>query len=205
MEELLAWLRARVFRVILALLAGGWGISCWLNRPLNPPPGVLVAEEPLQGSPAQGEAWPFRGFRIVPLADFEIRARVLSSERYRLDDGAKLSPVDLALGWGPMSDSAVLDKISIDQSGRWYHWRVSSEPPIPVGDIINHSANMHMIPANPKVERMLKGFRVGQVVHLKGSLVRVEGPNGFHWASSTTRADTGGGSCELVWVEAAGF
>jgi len=205
MEDLLAWLRERVFRVILALLAGGWGISCWLNRPLNPPPGVLVAEEPLQGPPAQGEAWPFRGFRIVPLADFEIRARVLASERYRWDDGAKVCPIDLALGWGPMSDSAVLNKIPIDQSGRWYHWRTSSEPPIPVGEIINHSANMHMIPASPLVERLLKGFRVGQVVQLKGSLVRVEGPNGFHWTSSTTRADSGGGSCELVWVETAGF
>ncbi len=203
MDDLLAWLRARAILLILGLLSGGWGISCWLNRPFHPPPGVRVVEEPLQGPPTQGEAWAFRGYRIVPLADFEIRARVLSSERYRWDGGAELCPIDLALGWGPMSDSAVLDEISIEQSGRWYHWRTSSEPPIPVGEIISHSANMHMIPANPRVERLLKGFRVGQVVSLKGSLVRVEGPNGFQWISSTTRADTGNGSCELVWVESA--
>jgi hypothetical protein len=139
------------------------------------------------------------------LANFEIRARVLSSERYRWDAGAKLSPIDLALGWGRMSDSAVLESITIGQSDRWYHWRVSSQPPIPMEEIISNSANMHIIPATPGVERTLKDLRVGQVVNLKGWLVRIEGPGGFRWTSSTTRTDTGDGSCELVWVDEAGI
>ncbi len=204
MDDLLAWLKGRVLLLMLSLLAGGWGLQAWLNRPLHPASGILAQEEPLQGPVLEGEPWSFQGHRIVPLADFEIRARVLSTERYRWATGAKLSPLDLALGWGPMSDSAVLDAITIDQSDRWYHWRVSSQPPIPMGEISAHSANMHMIPASARVERVLKGFRVGQIVNLKGRLVRVEGPGGFRWVSSTTRLDTGDGSCELVWVEEAG-
>jgi len=205
LEQLKEWLRGKVMLLSLFVLVGGWGLHAWLERPLHPAPGVLVPEEPFQIPPEESASWTFRAHRIVPLADFEIRARVLSTERYRWDAGAKLSPLDLALGWGPMSNSFVLDSITLSQSDRWYHWQVASNPPIPLSEIIAHSANMHMIPATPGVEQTLEAFRVGQVVRLKGKLVRVEGPDGFHWSSSTTRLDTGDGSCELVWVEEAGF
>ena len=35
-------------------------------------------------------------------------ARVLGTERYRFDRASELSLVDLALGWGPMSDTRAL-------------------------------------------------------------------------------------------------
>ena len=205
MGEWVEWLKGRVLLLGVGGVLAAWGLGSWLNRPLHPPPGVLAPDEPIQGPPIDTAPWVLREYRILPLADFEIRARVLSTEPYYWDAGAHLSPQDLALGWGPMSDSAVLDHIHIDQGGRWYHWRVSSQPPIPVGEIITHSANMHMIPANGRLAHILKDFRVGQVVHLKGKLVRVQGPDNFYWASSTTRTDSGDGSCELVWVDEAGL
>jgi len=203
-EAWIEWLKGRAALLLFSLFAGGWGLFAWMERPLHPAPGVLVPEEPQQGPVSEGSPWIFRENRIVPLADFEIRARVLSTERYRWDAGAKLSPIDLALGWGRMSDSAVLDFIILSQSDRWYHWRASASPPIPVEEISTHSANMHLIPATARIERILKRYRVGQVVSLKGRLVRVEGPDGFRWISSITRADSGDGSCELLWVEEAG-
>jgi len=36
---------------------------------------------------------------------------------------------------------------------------------------------------------------------LKGHLVEITGPNGFHWRSSLSRTDQGAGRCELMWVE----
>jgi hypothetical protein len=204
-EDWIEWVKGRATILLLSLALGGWGIAAWLGRPLHPAPGVLVPEEPLQGPVSDEAPWEFRGNRVVPLAEFEIRARVLSVERYRWDQGAKLCSVDLALGWGRMSDSVVLDRITITQSDRWYHWRTASFPPIPMDEISSHSANMHMIPATPGIERILTNIRVGQIVNLKGKLVRVEGPGGFRWNSSTTRTDTGDGSCELVWVEQAGL
>jgi hypothetical protein len=125
---------------------------------------------------------------------------VLGAERYRFDRGAELAPVDLALGWGPMSDTAVLEQIEISQSNRFYFWRVAQFP-IPRHDIEANSANMHMIPADTIVEDTLKGVRVGQVVRISGYLVEVAGADGWRWRSSLTRDDTGNGACELVWVE----
>jgi hypothetical protein len=125
---------------------------------------------------------------------------VLGVERYRFDRAAQLSPVDFALGWGPMSDSRVLDAITIQQRDRWYFWS-ASQLPVAEGEITTHSGNMHMIPANAAVERRLLSVRAGQLVELRGQLVRADGPDGWHWVSSLSRADTGDGSCEVVWVE----
>ena len=39
-------------------------------------------------------------FQLMPMADFQIEARVLERRDYRRGVEAKLSPMDLALGWG---------------------------------------------------------------------------------------------------------
>ena len=51
------------------------------------------------------------------------------------------------------------------------------------------------------VEHELKNIRQGDIVTLKGYLVRVEAKDGWRWKSSLTREDTGGGACELIFVE----
>ena len=202
MEALVAWIRERRGRVVLVLLLGLGGSWWWSGRPLSQPPGVLAPEDPVQTPAETATPWTFRHHTLTPLAQFSIRARVLGTERYRFDRAAQLSPVDLALGWGPMSDSRVLDAISIRQADRWYFWQ-SRILPIPPGEIAGHSANMHMIPASEGVAHRLTGARVGQLVRLEGELVRVDGRDGWHWVSSLSRTDTGDGSCEVVWVERA--
>ena len=137
---------------------------------------------------------------MTPLVSFQIEARVLSAEHYSMDREADLSPVDLALGWGRMSDESILKDIKISQSGRFYHWHVDSFP-IPPEEIETHSANMHMIPANDDIEKQLKSARQGQIVAIKGQLIEAKANDGWHWKSSLTRNDTGAGACELVYVE----
>jgi len=172
----------------LALIA-----ALWLGRALLHEPAGLPLSNP-DGSLQLDD------YRIIPLAAFSLEARVLGREDYHFDRGAALAPTDLALGWGPMADPQVLEKIRIRQSNRWYHWQVDSFP-IPRREIEIHSANMHMIPANAAVAATLAGLGTGQRVHLSGQLVRVEGRDGFTWSSSLSREDTGDGACELVWVE----
>ena len=186
--------------ILIALLAlGAW--HWWSTREVARPPGILVAASPVQVDIGDSEPHLSKpGYRITPLERFSLEARVLSAEPYWFDRGAELAPVDLALGWGPMSDTAVLDRISISQSGRFYFWHVDRFP-IPRHDIEVNSANMHMIPADANIAHTLKSIRVGQVVRLSGYLVDVAAPDGFHWRSSLTRNDTGNGACELVWVE----
>lgn len=175
-------------------LPGQASFSCLL-----PPPASPAA--PLQtGVPGQVQPFMHGEFLISPLAGFSIEARVLGREDYRFDAGASLSPIDLALGWNAMANPAVYRSLDISQSGRWYRYRWGpGGPPLPVGEIIRSSANMHMIPANESVARALSRVRPDQTVRLQGWLVEARRDD-YLWRSSTTREDSGAGACELIYV-----
>jgi hypothetical protein len=176
---------------VIALLVGG-AYQYWHTHKIHAPSTPIVA--------SINREWDAYGYHIVPLEKFDFQARVLSSEHYSMDREAQLAPVDLALGWGPMSRPEVISKIQISQSSRYYYWHVD-EFPIPRRDIETHSANMHMVPASAGVERALKSIRPGQDVTFSGFLIEARAPDGWRWRSSLTREDTGAGACELVWVE----
>ena len=172
------------------------------TRALTQPPGIRAAADPLQTTVrANPPRFRKHDADIVARARFEMQARVLGVERYHADPMAKLMPVDLAFGWGPMSNSTMLARLAISQGSRFYFW-TAEEFPIPRRDIETHSANMHLIPASDAIERRIKAARVGQVVTLSGYLVDVKADAGWSIASSLTREDTGAGACEVIWVEA---
>lgn len=189
---------------LLLILAGGtfWFIRDVQARPIARPPGVLAPRAPFQAQLTQESDVHLEkpGFQFKPVAYFEIEARVLSKRLYRYDAAAAISPVDLALGWGRMSDTAVIRKLNIRQSDRFYFYSWSQDPPIPVGEIVANSANMHLIPGNANIEQRLERLKPGNVVRIKGFLVNVTGANGFAWNTSAVRYDTGNGACEIVWV-----
>ena len=142
-------------------------------------------------------------YNIYPVARYAVRAKVLSTERYRFGRMSDLSPVDFALGWGLMSHNEITDKLNIRQSDRWYYYSWKGKPPIDLADIIRSSANTHLVPANDSVKSRLFKVRAGEIVKLKGYLVNVRHREGWTWNTSLTREDSGGGSCELMWVEEA--
>jgi hypothetical protein len=141
------------------------------------------------------------GHRFEARAEFSATARVILKERYRFDTMASFSKVDLALGWGPLSDTGMLDRFSFSQSDRYYFWRAATLP-LPRETIVAHSANMHMIAAHTDIERTLLDLRPGQVVSFSGYLVDVRRPDGWVARTSLSRTDSGAGACEIVWVEA---
>jgi hypothetical protein len=138
---------------------------------------------------------------LTPRAHYEITARILSREDYRVDLLSDLVPEDLALGWGAMSDNRVLSAFEITQSTRFYFWRPLKDLPIPRQEVIEHSANTHVIAADTHVGLQLKRLRVGQVVHLTGSLVDGLRDDGASIHTSLTRSDSGPGACEVMLVE----
>jgi hypothetical protein len=191
-------------RLVPALLIVVIAVGAWNHfsaRPVDRAAGILAPDDPVQTDRPGLPAFSVAGYRIMPAAAFSLQARVLATETYHVGREADLSPVDFALGWGLMSDSAVLDRLQISQGNRFYFYRWSGVPPIPPVDIVEHSANMHMIPANDDIKRRLGTVRAGQIVALSGYLVRVQAPDGWHWNSSMTRSDSGNGACELVWVQ----
>ena len=163
-------------------------------------PRLDIGKDPIQRAVRNVPAVRAKSYLVTPLASFQVAGRVLGSERYRSGREAELSPIDLAMGWGPMADSAVLASVEISQSGRFYFWHVDAFP-IPAHDIVSHSANMHMLPASAAVAEALKSVRAGQNVRFKGYLVKVEGDDGWHWRSSTRRNDQGAGAWEVVLID----
>jgi len=94
-------------------------------------------------------------------------------------------------------------RLGISQSNRFYFYRWGPEgPPIPPDEIVRNSSNMHLIPANPTIQRQLDALRVGERILLKGQLVDASTADGWRWSSSRSRTDTGHGACELMWVDA---
>lgn len=194
---------ARWIAVALLLVCAWLAVDRFVfARPIPRGPGVVAAKEPVQQAVGRdAPVFAKDGFRVAALATFELEARVLRSKNYCCSGQDRLAPVDVAFGWGRMSDEAVLARIDVSQSGRFYYWRYEGAPPIPHREIELSSANMHLIPATRAIEKKLKDLRPGNVVALKGYLVDVQGEGGFRWRSSLTREDTGNGACELIWVE----
>ena len=186
---------------ILLALALAWFGYRHFSAPLVHPPGVLVAAEPSQRELSANEKTiAHSDFQLRPLARFAVEARVLHRKNYR-DRGAKLSPTDLAIGWGRMSDQEVLDRLTISQSMRFYWYEYQLPPPIPQDEIIRHSTNLHIIPADHAIARECKSLRAGELIRLEGRLVEATGPEIGTWRSSLRRDDTGKGACELLLVD----
>jgi hypothetical protein len=187
----------------VALIAGGlWQAGHqWRLRPVHPPDGLLAPEDPRQVS-LQGTAGvAFGRWMLTPRAEYDVTARILSREDYSFDRLSDLVPEDLALGWGAMSDNRTLRLLKIDQGARFYSWRPLAPLPIATQEVIEHSANTHVIPANPVVRSQLARLRVGEVVHLTGMLVDGVRNDGMYFHTSLTRSDTGAGACEVMLVQ----
>ena len=195
-------MNARLRLAICTLLTSAAIYGLWPRPALRHPPGVLVAAEPEQHL-ISGRPLPVqRGWTLTAAATYTIHARVLHTRRY-WDDGSALVPYDVALGWGPMSDQAVLDRLKISQSTRFMFYQWADTPPIPGKEIGCHSSNNHIIAASPEVAAAIRKLRVGQIATLHGYLVNATGPDGGHWNTSLSRTDDGPGACELFYVESA--
>lgn len=182
----------------LALLALFF-LGCSRSDPW--PQQVIASAEPRQ-KPLAGKTkgWSHKGFLVTPQAEYSLIARVLLLEKFSSGREAELSPEDLSLGWGEMSNSGYLSQISMQHVERYYQWEIQGEVP-DKDTIIQHSANTHFIPANDNVAAILKAIRVHDLIQAHGYLVNVEAPDGWNWSSSLVRSDTGTGACEIFWCD----
>ena len=176
---------------LIHLLSGG---------PIERPPGILAPDEPTQVLLDRADAITQGEYQLQPRAHYDITARVLSVERYHMDPGANLSPIDFAVGWGPMSDTDTLRHFKVTQGARFYTI-YPDEQAIDIPTALRASANMHLIPADDNVRDALLSTRPGNIVTLNGYLVRASRSDGFVWNTSLTRNDSGNGACELMYVQ----
>ena len=137
------------------------------ERAVHRPPGIIAPDEPRQVDLEPPETFSAKGYTFAKRARFDMTARLLRKERYRVDAEAGLAPFDLGVGWGPLSDSAV----PTSSSSRWgagsTGTRSAATSPSARGDD-HHLAQMHMIPATREIEARLDRLRPGQLVSVRG-------------------------------------
>jgi hypothetical protein len=189
MNTFLKWLAA------VAALGLAWWLIVPKRASLSAGPVQLTLSAP---QPAISKA----GFSLTPLATYSIEARVLGILHYKGGEADELAPYDVAVGWGLMAQTSVLERLDISLGARFYRWRYWGEkPPIPVEQIFTHSANMHLIPADEHVLAQIGALEPGMIVRMQGVLVEAVHPRGIApWRSSLARDDEGPGACELMLV-----
>lgn len=141
---------------------------------------------------------------LTPKAKYKIAGRVVSKRHYYMDWLSKLSPVDLAIAWGPMATKQFDEHVSYSHSDRYYSYRYTGEFSGDPSIIATHSANEHLIPANDRIAKALKSIKTDEIVELEGVLVDVdwmdEKSEAKNLSTSLTRDDVGAGACEIIYV-----
>ncbi|MCB0749091.1 MAG: hypothetical protein KDC90_16645, partial [Ignavibacteriae bacterium] len=95
----------------------------------------------------------------------------------------------------------IVDKFNIKQQHRWFVWQTDNFP-IPQGELEISCTNIHIIPSTEEVDDIINDVIRGNIIKLNGKLVNVKDyESNFTWETSTERNDTGGGACEILWVE----
>lgn len=139
-------------------------------------------------------------YKLTKKASYRLQAVVKSKMKYTSDLSSSISNYDFALAWGELNEPNIDVHLKYSQSGRWYYYKFDSETPVSKAYIGEHSANVHLIPADDIVAKQISKVGVNDFVELEGYLVYVSGEN-FTWNSSLTRSDTGDGACEVLYVE----
>lgn len=146
-------------------------------------------------------------WHMFPRADYRIAARVLQRKRYD-DWQATFAPVDLALGWGEISEPGADKWIGWRQSNRWYYYRLRRllilGSPLSQDYVREHSSNVHVVPATTKMASALQQLERNSFVLMEGKLVDVEANKDGaiqQFFTSLSRTDGGDASCEIMYVE----
>jgi hypothetical protein len=140
-------------------------------------------------------------------AGFSGQVQVLGMHTYAGDWKSYLSPVDLAVGWGPLSQRKALDELRFTQGDRFYYWKIPEESleKWTASQVILNSTNIHIIPANKDISNRLLTLRAGDTIYIEGYLVDVLNPEGAIWETSMYRTDVGPGACEILILTGVSF
>lgn len=190
------------------------GIAAWLDRPGSvdvPPgradPGTYV----VRPTPDASTIAVAGGGALLPVAQFETRGRVLNIERFKPYQslvnwvpGLRPATHDIGLGFGPMTDSANVNRFNFTHEGVSHGLRALFARPRDAmtqqefDGLAPHITNVHVIPASDSVYAQLRRVKLGELVTLRGQLVNVRSADG---QLATTSMKSGDRDCEIMWLE----
>ncbi|MBK7106547.1 MAG: hypothetical protein IPH62_14815 [Ignavibacteriae bacterium] len=193
----------KILKIISPVLIIAGLYFIFKTNEIKQPPGILAPNPPYQEILPKQKIWLHNEYTITAIAKFESTCKALHLKTYSNDKMSNFAPLDIAVGWGKMSDQTIVDKFEIKQQHRWYVWR-TKQFPIPRKEVELNGSNIHIIPANEEVENQLDEIKNGNIISLKGYLVNVKDKDSkFIWKTSLKRDDNGSGACEILWLEEA--
>ncbi len=136
---------------------------------------------------------------ISVLQPFSGEFRILGSKVYNDDAQAKFSPIDYAVTRGLFTEPEIARQISINQYDRFLNWKMA-KPPIAPKLATELVSNMHIIPANPEIAKVIKQVKRGDLVRIQGELVQVNAKD-LVWKSALDWEGIGDGACKLIRVD----
>jgi hypothetical protein len=140
---------------------------------------------------------------IAQKAAYRVRGVVVGRENYNSGWNSLISPADVALCWGKLAENGTYKRLKWSQGNRWYFWRAGEEFGYNNDFVAGHSSNNHLIPATPNLTKAVKSLKDGDTVEMTGHLVDVAATKksvNYFWNSSTSTADRGDGSCEIIYL-----
>jgi hypothetical protein len=140
---------------------------------------------------------------ITQKASYTVRGVVVGRENYHSGWNSLISPADVALCWGKLAENGAYKKLKWSQGNRWYFWRAGDDFGYNNDFVAGYSSNNHLIPATSNLEKAVKSLKVGDSVEMTGHLVDVAATKNsqtYWWNSSTSSADRGDGSCEVIYL-----
>jgi hypothetical protein len=162
----------------------------------------LVQYSPEQ-TPAPWSMVAYGDYNLAIKANYKIAARVLQMERYYIDWMSGVSPVDLFLGWGDMSN---VDLVK-NSLGYIYQWDHAASLNVKKGgsskDGVSFAVgNVHIIPLNNNIKRyLLEKVKRYDLIYMEGNLVDVlDGNNKLIAKTALVRGEQAPGGCEIMLV-----
>jgi hypothetical protein len=150
----------------------------------RPADGVLVGAEPRWGAASIGNHasyLPLGHNEALPTGAIDITARVLARKTYPPEGFGDQLPLDLVLGWGPMSDNRVLDQVSIRQDKRSMQIDPGPGFTLKLDDAYASAINLSAYSDDFQFRSALESIRVGDVIRIVGWTLRLRNPQGEIW------------------------
>ena len=200
----------KVLQFALAIAALVW-TGAWHQTRQLPELGEILPEllqEPAQRAvSAPAFAFEYRGaaYDVKPVASYELYGLVVTHNDTTglgdlTHDENSVDTKDLCLIWGPNLERDDYRRITFESTATWCHVSWRSDDIQFDGQAI---ANNHLVTDDDALREALDRVHVGDQVRFSGMLVNYRDQRypEFWRNSSTTRTDTGGGACEVVYFD----
>lgn len=165
-----------------------------------------LLQEPIQ---VDTEIEPFsfayagKSYTVEPVADYELWGLVVSHNDIEsfmdfVHDASSVDTKDLCVIWGPNLETNDFQQIEFTSGDFTCFFQFPSGVDFRFDSISNN----HLITDNQSIRDVIANIRVGDQVHILGSLVNYQEAGTTFWRrSSTKRRDSGNGACEVIFVD----